>query len=57
MTRHKVSLVIALLGLIVVAAHGALGAAGAMTAAQSQSGIMIGAVLLFGGGASALATR
>jgi hypothetical protein len=57
MVRHKTLLLLALLGLVVVAAHGILGAAGIMTAAQWQSGVMIGGVVLLAGAGGALATR
>jgi hypothetical protein len=57
MTRHRTAALVALLGIVVIAAHGLLGAAGVMTAAQWQSGVMIGSVLLVGGGGVMLATR
>jgi len=54
---HKLALVVALLGAVVVGAHAILGIAGVMTAAQWQSGVAIGAVVFVVGAARALATR
>ena len=44
-------------GAVVIAAHAALGAAGIMTAAQWQSGVMIGLVLLVAGGLRLVTAR
>jgi hypothetical protein len=49
-TQKKVSAGIALLGLVVLAAHLSLGMAGVMTSAQWQSGAAIGVVLFVAAG-------
>jgi hypothetical protein len=57
MFPHKLALVVAALGALMIAGHGALGMAGVMTAAQWQSGVLIGVVVFAVGGGRALATR
>jgi hypothetical protein len=54
---HKVALVVAMLGALTIAAHATLGIAGVMTAAQWQSGVAIGAVVLLIGAGRAFMTR
>jgi hypothetical protein len=44
--KHKLATAVAVLGALTIAAHVTLGAAGIMTAAQWQSGAVIGAILL-----------
>jgi hypothetical protein len=44
--NHKLASAAAVLGALTLAAHVTLGAAGIMTAAQWQSGAVIGAILL-----------
>ena len=48
--RHWLATAVAVIGALTIAAHAALGATGVMTAAQWQSGVLIGAVLLVAGG-------
>jgi hypothetical protein len=57
MLPHKVALVVAAFGVLLIVAHGALGAAGVMTAAQWQSGVVIGAIVFAIGAGRALMTR
>ncbi|HEX7490246.1 MAG TPA: hypothetical protein VF337_00915 [Candidatus Limnocylindrales bacterium] len=57
MFPHKVALVVAVVGAVLIVAHGALGAAGIMTAAQWQSGVVIGAIVFAIGAGRALMTR
>jgi len=57
MFPHKVALVVAALGALLIVAHGALGAAGVMTASQWQSGVAIGAIVFAIGAGRALMTR
>ncbi|HEX7591633.1 MAG TPA: hypothetical protein VF375_06745 [Candidatus Limnocylindrales bacterium] len=57
MFPHKVALVVAAIGAIMTLAHGALGAAGIMTAAQWQSGVVIGGIVFAVGAGRALMTR
>jgi len=55
--RHRIALVVAVIGAVLVAAHAILAVAGTMTAAQWQSGVVIGLILLAGGGIGAAVTR
>ena len=48
--KHKLAVAVALVGALTIVAHVTLGAAGVMTAAQWQSGAVIGMVLLMAGG-------
>jgi len=47
--NKKVAAVVAVLGAVTIAAHVTLGAAGIMTAAQWQSGALIGMIVLMVG--------
>ena len=54
--RYRIAFAVAMFGAVVAGAHLVLGAAGVMTAAQWQSGALIGAVLAaVGGGRLAIA--
>jgi hypothetical protein len=57
MFPHKVALVVAALGALLIVAHASLGAAGVMTAAQWESGVAIGAIVFAIGAGRALMTR
>jgi phage-related minor tail protein len=57
MFPHKVALVVAALGALLILAHAGLGAAGVMTAAQWESGVVIGAIVFAIGAGRALMTR
>ena len=57
MNRHRIALVVAVIGAVLLAAHAILAVAGTMTAAQWQSGVVIGLILLAGGGIGAAVTR
>lgn len=47
--KHKLAIAVAGTGALTMLVHGALGAAGIMTAAQWQSGVTIGMVVLMVG--------
>ena len=47
--KRKLAVAVALVGVLTIAAHVTLGAAGIMTAAQWQSGAVVGMVLLMAG--------
>jgi hypothetical protein len=57
MFPHRLALVVAALGVLLIVAHATLGAAGVMTAAQWGSGIAIGAIVFAIGAGRALMTR
>ena len=57
MNKHRVALVVAVIGAVLVAAHAILAVAGTMTTSQWQSGVAIGLILLVGGGIGTLMTR
>ena len=57
MNKHRVALVVAVIGAVLVAAHAILAVAGTMTTSQWQSGVVIGLILLVGGGIGTLMTR
>ena len=44
MNRHRITLVVAVIGAVLVAAHAILAVAGTMTASQWQSGVAIGLI-------------
>jgi len=48
--KHKWASAVAAVGALILVAHVTLGAAGIMTAAQWQSGAVIGMILLLAGG-------
>jgi hypothetical protein len=55
--RHWIATVVAVIGALTIAAHATLGATGVMTAAQWQSGVLIGAILFIAGGARVALAR
>lgn len=57
MFPHKLALIVAGLGALMIVGHGALGMAGVMTAAQWQSGVLLGVIVFAVGGGRALMTR
>lgn len=55
--KNRLATAVAAVGALLLAAHVALGAAGFMTAAQWQSGAIIGLILLLGGGIRIVTAR
>jgi len=55
--KHRLATAVGAMGALLLAAHAILGAAGIMTAAQWQSGAVIGLILLVGGGMRIVTAR
>ena len=55
--KQRLATAVGAMGALLLAAHAILGAAGIMTAAQWQSGAVIGLILLVGGGIRIVTAR